>query len=234
MGPYERVPRAEELHRRGTQPIHDPPRVRVGFRRTGFGTRDSLNGMNTATPNTTTPSRHTTRHGLIAAIVTVSLSLGLVVAGETARLLESPKMVGGVMYAATQEILLVVPSLRSKEVADSLRRAATERGTVVYILADASLIEERASYLPGLSLLKGNVQVRLLRGLRTGQAVVDRKLLLSGPLLVDIPNPLEPGRTEASTSLTDINRSINWFGRAWKQARPYSFRADPPKRKTRP
>jgi hypothetical protein len=139
------------------------------------------------------------------------------------RPLESPKAVGSVLYTGTQEILLVVPSVRSKEIADGLRRAATERGTPIFILADVSLIEERAGYLPGLSLIK-NVQIRLLRGVQTSQAVVDRKLLIAGPLLFDIPNPLEPKPTEALTETRRVNAAINWFAGAWKTAKPYAYR----------
>jgi hypothetical protein len=169
--------------------------------------------------------------GCVAALGIAAI--GTAVAQNNARLLESPKVVGNVMYSATQEILLVVPGLRSKEVAEGLRRAAVERGTTVFILADASLIEERASYLPGLSLLE-NVQVRLLRGVRSSQAVVDRKLVLSGPLLTDVPNPLEPGRTEVRTDGRVINDATAWFSRAWKNARPYTFRPATPKPSSKP
>jgi hypothetical protein len=167
------------------------------------------------------------------AAVIVALALSVAAAQSGAKPLESPKAVGNVMYAATGEILLVIPSLRSKEVAEGLRLAATERGTNVFVIADAALVGERAGYLPGLSLLK-NVQVRVLRGVRSSQAVVDRKLLLSGPLLVDVPNPLEPGRTEARTDPRAINDATNWFARAWKQARPYTFRPNVTKPPAKP
>jgi hypothetical protein len=190
----------------------------VSFHRVGYAGRGFVTDMAFASKR------------FVATLGVLALGVGLAVAQQQARLLESPKVVGSVMYAATGEILLVVPSLRSKEVADGLRRAATERGTTVFVIADASLVEERAGYLPGLSLLK-NIQVRLLRGVRSSQAVVDRQLLLSGPLLVDVPNPLEPGRTEARSDPRAINQAASWFARAWKQAKPYRFSPNVPKPK---
>jgi hypothetical protein len=157
------------------------------------------------------------------AVFLSCLGFGFVTAQSAPRPLESPKAVGSVLYTGTEEILLVAPSVRSKEIADGLRRAAVERGTPIFILADVRFVEERAGYLPGLSLVK-NVQVRLLRGVPISQATVDRKLLISGPLLFDIPNPLEVKPTEALTETRRVNAAINWFAGAWKAAKPYTYR----------
>lgn len=163
-----------------------------------------------------------------SAALLISFALGWAVAQTATQTLESPKVVGGVLYTGTQEILLVTPSVRSKDVADGLRRAAVERGTPVYIIADAALVGERAGFLPGLSLVK-NVQVRLLRGLTQSSAVVDRKLMISGSLLFDIPSPLETKLTEARSDSRAVSDAVRWFTKAWKLAKPYKYSLAPTK-----
>jgi hypothetical protein len=192
----------------------------VSFRRPARTPRGDLFPMSSNAPS---DQRSKTTVAVAGAVFLSCLTVGFVTAQSAGRPLESPKAVGSVLYTGTQEILLVAPSVRSKEVADGLRRAATERGTPIFILADARFIEERAGYLPGLSLVK-NVQIRLLRGVQTSQAIVDRKLLISGPLLFDIANPLETKPTEALTETRRVNAAINWFAGAWKAAKPYTYR----------
>lgn len=197
----------------------------MGFRPEPIAARGDLSGVNTD------PAQKE-RIVKASAVLLISCALGWATAQTaaqpTTRALESPKVVGGVLYAGTQEILLVAPSVRSKEVADGLRRAAVERGTPIFIIADASLAGERAGFLPGLSLL-GNVQVRLLRGVVQPSAVVDRKLLISGLLLFDIPSPLETRLTEARTDPRAINDAVRWFTKAWKLAKPYKYSLAPTK-----
>ena len=194
---------------------------RVGFRPEPIAARDDLSSVNTY-------AARKERILNASAVLLISFALGWAVAQTATQTLESPKVVGGVLYTGTQEILVVTPSVRSKDVADGLRRAAVERGTPVYIIADAALVGERAGFLPGLSLVK-NVQVRLLRGLTQSSAVVDRKLLISGLLLFDIPSPLETKLTEARTDSRAINDAVRWFTKAWKLAKPYKYSLAPMK-----
>lgn len=193
----------------------------MGFRPAPVTARGDLCGVNTyPTPKERIVSA--------SAVALISCALGWAVAQTATQTLESPKIVGGVLYTGTQEILFVAPSVRSKEVADGLRRAAVERGTPVFIIADAGLVAERAGFLSGLSLVN-NVQVRLLRGVAQPSAVVDRKLLISGLLLFDIPSPLTTKRTEARTDPRAIGDAVRWFTNAWKLAKPYKYSPAPTK-----
>lgn len=159
-----------------------------------------------------------------AALVVVFAGVSLALAQE--RDLRDTRAVGDVLRLATREILLTVPSVRSRDVAEGLRRAALERGARVFVLADVSLVQEPSGYLAGLSLVK-NIQVRLLRGVSVYRAVVDRSVLVSGGLLFDMPTPLEPRPTTASTKTRAWTEAAAWFTRAWTQARPYTFQPRP-------
>lgn len=142
------------------------------------------------------------------------------------RVLASPEQVGASLYASAREVLVVTPYLRSQAVADGLRRAAVERGARVFVLADDRYVAEPASYLTGLSLVRG-VQVRLLRGLSVSQATVDRKVTLAGPLIADVADPLSAQATLAERSPRKVAQASAWFTRNWSVATPYTYRPAP-------
>lgn len=170
----------------------------------------------------------TTRALLIALTAT---ALGWVFAGQPAgyQRLGTPQAVSATLYSASREILIVSPSIRSKDVAEALRKAALERGVTIFVIADARLVGEPAGYLSGLSLLE-NVHVRLVQGLTSSRATIDRTIVVSGPLLFDSPNPLENRPTFAATDPQATATTVAWFNRVWSTAKPYKYEIQLPKR----
>jgi hypothetical protein len=136
--------------------------------------------------------------------------------------LGTPQAVGATLYTASSEILVISPSIRSKDVAEALRKSALERGVTIFVIADVRLVDEPAGYLGGLSLLK-NVHVRLVQGLTSSRAIIDRSILVSGSLLFDVPNPLESKPTFAATDPQATSSTIAWFNRVWGTAKPYKY-----------
>jgi hypothetical protein len=140
-----------------------------------------------------------------------------------ARTLTTSQEVGATLLAATSEVMIVTPALRSKDVAEGLRKAAVERGVRVFLLADVRFLNDGGSYLNGLSLTPG-IQVRLLRGVGASRATVDRQLTLSGPLLSDIASPLQQELTATTQEPFKVRSAAAWFSKAWAQARPYKYK----------
>ncbi len=136
--------------------------------------------------------------------------------------LGTPQAVGATLYTASREILLISPSLRSKDVAEALRKSAVERGVTIFVIADARLINEPSGYLGSLSFLE-NVHVRLVQGLTSSRAIIDRSILVSGSLLFDVPNPLETKPTFAATDAQITASTVTWFNRIWSTAKPYKY-----------
>ncbi|WP_102127579.1 hypothetical protein [Deinococcus planocerae] len=169
--------------------------------------------------------------GVASLLACLSLS-GQAAPAPDRQTLASAQAVGASLYAATGEVLLVTPTLRSREVAEGLRRAATERGVNVYLLADARFVGEGASYLGGLSLIP-RIQVRLVRGLRGARATIDRRVLLSGPLLADVVSPLRGEPTVAVREPRAVAQASAWFTRTWNTAAPYRYRPPTPPARAR-
>lgn len=78
---------------------------------------------------------------------------------------------------ARNEVMLAAPTLRSQGVAEALRQAIVVRGVAVFLLVDAALLEERASYV--LTLALAGAQVRLAP-VAEGVLVIDRQVALRG------------------------------------------------------
>lgn len=142
------------------------------------------------------------------------------------RTIGSAREVGDGVASAASEVMLVTPFLRSKEVAESLRKVATQRGVRVYVLADVQYIQEGGSFLNGLSMVKG-IQIRLLRGLKDSRATIDRKSTITGPLLADQASLLNPGMTTLIQEPRMVQAASAWFSRAWATATPYKYEVPP-------
>jgi hypothetical protein len=155
-------------------------------------------------------------------IMLVVLLGGAAFAQSERRTLETPELLARVLEVARSEVLVVVPSLREPRVAAALHAAAVKRGARVFVIANERWIGEPSSYLGGLSLTK-NVQVRLLRDVTQSWAVVDRGLLINGPLLTDEISPLDSRPTTASGNAVLVRRYSSWFTTAWRQAKPYRY-----------
>ncbi|PNY79675.1 hypothetical protein [Deinococcus koreensis] len=157
---------------------------------------------------------------LMPALVALTVCGGA--RAERSWTLTTSQQVGASLYEATSEVLLVTPTLRSKDVAEALRRAAVERGVRIFLIADGRYVNEGASYLASLSLTPG-IQVRLVRGLEASRATIDRQMTVSGPLLADVPSPRRPGATLALQQPQAVRVASTWFSKAWATARPYRY-----------
>ena len=115
-----------------------------------------------------------------------------------AQVLNTPDEVVQTLGAASQELMLAAPLLRSKEVADAVRVALVERGVPVYILAPVEGVEDPASYLMSLALAGAAVS---LAPVDDAFVIVDRTILLLGPLLSG--ETTLPGQTPAQTYYFD-------------------------------
>jgi hypothetical protein len=110
---------------------------------------------------------------LLAALLTSS-TLGR--PSNPPLVLESEADVARVIASASREVLLFAPSLRSRVVANAIRRSAVENGVRVFVVADVASVEQRSSFLPALSILRApaRVQVRLRRGVSSAWLVVGK------------------------------------------------------------
>lgn len=133
--------------------------------------------------------------------------------------------VGAAVYAVERNVTLVAPSLRSRDVADALRRAARDRGVRVFLLVDQGATLDPGGYVGALSLAP-NVQVRVLRGVTEEYAVLDARAVLRGPLVWNLPSPLDARPTTARRDPAEVRAASAWFNRAWRVARPYTYRVD--------
>ncbi len=156
------------------------------------------------------------------AVAAIALGFGLVQAQAQSKILKTSEMVGNALYASSRQIVIVIPSIRNKAVAEGLRRAAVERNVRIFILADAYQISEATSFIPSLSLLPG-VSVKVLTGVRQSQAVMDGQVLVQGPLLYDISGPLETRDTVADTNPYHTRAAAAWFNRNWKKAKTFKY-----------
>jgi hypothetical protein len=161
----------------------------------------------------------------------VLLSCFLLSTALAQQALGSAEKVGQVLFSATKEIMIIAPSIRSKAVADAIRRAAVDRGVTIYILADAAFITEPAGYLGGLSRLP-KVQVKLMRGIPDNEvkAVIDRQVIVQGPLLVDVSSPLNTKPTTALQSPQKSNNAAARFIQIWQKAKVYRYQIPKPRR----
>lgn len=85
--------------------------------------------------------------------------------------LATPAAVATQLGAATEQLLVMAPAVRSFELAEALRRAAAERGVRVFLLVSPAFVDAGDSFVPALAVLP-NVQTRL--------ALVDRAFVVAG------------------------------------------------------
>lgn len=85
--------------------------------------------------------------------------------------LATPAAVAAQLGAATEQLLVMAPAVRSFELAEALRQAAAERGVRVFLLVSPAFVDAGDSFVPALAVLP-NVQARL--------ALVDRAFVVAG------------------------------------------------------
>ena len=125
------------------------------------------------------------------------------------QVVQSPLDIATLYNVATSEILLAADAVVSEEVADTLRRAMTERGVAVYILTRDDTVDASKSYVGSLAAAGASVRTAEASG---NFALIDRQWAVVGPMAagwpkvgVQEPLPLIDPELEAGTDL------LSWF-----------------------
>ena len=134
----------------------------------------------------------------------------------------TPAAVAVQVGAATEQLLVMAPAVRSFELAEALRRAAAERGVQVFLLVSPAFVDAGDSFVPALAVLP-NVQTRL--------ALVDRAFVIAGwgegAFLLEGEwlgeNAPAPGARDlyALTDATTVADRSRLFGDVWLAAPAY-------------
>jgi hypothetical protein len=143
--------------------------------------------------------------------------------------LDHASEVAQVIASSRREMLMLVPSLRSRVVANALRRAIVEGGVSLEILCDASLVNERSNFIPMLTMLherKHNVTVRVLRGVNRTLLVVDQSRAVFGPLVSE-PDSFGLQPTRLVTDAPEAQAHAREFRAQWKRATPWTYKVQP-------
>ena len=155
---------------------------------------------------------------------------GISVSGGIPIKLEHSAEVAQTITSARQRILILVPSLRSRAVADALRKLIVEGGVHLQILCDASLMAERSNFIPMISLLrnrKQNVEVRVLRGVNRVVLIVDESRAVFGPLVAE-PESISLKITRLINDATEAKLQVRAFEVQWKRATPWRYQIQAP------
>jgi hypothetical protein len=142
--------------------------------------------------------------------------------------------VAQMVASSRHEILILAPSLRSRVVANALRKAVVEGGVSLEILCDTSLVNERSSFIPMLSMLqqrKHNVTVRVMRSVNRTLLVMDQSRAVFGPLVSE-PDSLGLQPTRLITDAPEAQAHGRAFRARWQIARPWTYTVKSPSFKT--
>jgi hypothetical protein len=148
--------------------------------------------------------------------------------------LDHASEVAQVIASSRREILILIPSLRSRAVATALQKAVVEDGVSLEILCDASLVNERSSFIPTLSMLqqrKRDVTVRVLRGVNLTLLVVDQSRAVFGPLVSE-PDSFGLQPTRLITDALEARVQARAFRSQWQKATPWTYTIKSPSFKT--
>ena len=136
--------------------------------------------------------------------------------------LRTPEAVAAQLGVATEQLLVMVPTVRSLVIADALRKAAVERGVEVYLIVSAESVEEGGSFVPSIAVLE-KVYTRLAlvdRSFIIGDSGV-KAFLLEGDLLSQSSQAFEGQATYALHDDTTLARRGNLFRDVWLAAPAY-------------
>ena len=131
--------------------------------------------------------------------------------------LETQESIKTLIDNSNKEILIEVPYLRNKIIAESLREAASIRGVPVYLLTQEDMLIDPASYTASLSMIL-KIQVKYLDKIPVSYIIIDRNHLIVTESLSNI-----------SGSLTSYNQyeekdpSINAFLKRWEVGKSFNF-----------
>lgn len=132
--------------------------------------------------------------------------------------ISSQSEIARLIATATDEVLLAVPTLLSPTLAEALREAVVVRGVRIFLLVSADHAEDRASYV--MSLRLAGAEVRLAE-VAESYLVVDRRHMVSGPLLAALEGAQVFEKTAQSRDGDDMSRVIAWFYVAFRASLSY-------------
>ncbi len=140
----------------------------------------------------------------------------------TPQALSSPEAVAAQLATANEQLLVMVPTVRSQVVAEALRQAAVERGVRVFLLVSPEMVEEGGSFVPALAVVEG-VKTRL--------ALVDRAFivadrgegafLLEGAVLGSSAQGFDARETYALRDAATVSSRGRLFDDVWSAAPEY-------------
>ena len=136
-----------------------------------------------------------------------------------------------VIASSRQEVLLLAQSLRSRAVANSLRKAIVEGGIALEILCDANSIQEPSNFIPVLSMLRKRnhrVAVRILRGVNRAVLIVDQSRAMFGALVGE-PDSFGLTPTRLVTDALEVRQHVRAFKAQWQRATPWVYTVQPPR-----
>jgi hypothetical protein len=142
--------------------------------------------------------------------------------------------VAQVIASSRREILVLAPNLRSRIVANALRKAVVESGVSLEILCDASLLNERSSFIPMLSMLherKHHVTVRVLRDVNRTLLIVDQSRAVFGPLVSE-PDSFGSQPKRLATDVLEAQVQARTFRVQWQRATLWTYTIKSPSFKT--
>lgn len=147
--------------------------------------------------------------GPVGGTPTVDAATREMLSTQGYQVVQSPLDIATLYNVATSEILLAADAVVSEEVADTLRRAMTERGVAVYILTRDDTVDASESYVGSLAAAGASVRTAEASG---NFALIDRQWAVVGPMAagwpkvgVQEPLPLIDPELEAGTDL------LSWF-----------------------
>ena len=155
-------------------------------------------------------------------LIPIFVSFGVALAQTFPRELKDEQELVGIVRSSESRLLLLTPTLHSKNLANALRAISLERGVTILILTTPNATTDRASLIPALSLLKRNghsLEVRLLRNVSRTLLIVDDRRMVIGPMVSGIWSggaqtrlDLEPNtaRSEAANFLAQWRRAKPW------------------------
>lgn len=135
--------------------------------------------------------------------------------------LQSTAEVVQAIDTATQELMVAADLLRSKEVANALRRAAVDRSVTIFMVAPPENITDPSSYF--VSLAFADIAVRLV-SFEGSFLVIDRTVLIEGPLIAGVKQlpRAQVAPTRLSQDVAEVSSFVESFYRSFSAAQPYS------------
>lgn len=158
----------------------------------------------------------------------VGLVFGLALAQPGLVVVQGPQGVTDLVDGAEREIVLSTPALREGLLAGALGRAVAERGLPVYLLAGRAEALAADGYLAWLWLhtVRGrspNLRIRVTEGDPPPFMVVDRRVLLEGPLLWRRLSPLASVPTVIETDPSRVAARLARFNQLYAEGQAFEY-----------